>query len=400
MQDEVRKDADSSDEISLIDIVMPLVRHWKAMAAVALCGFAILAVVFLVKPRSLTVTVDFSTAPVTYQNYQAAVNQLGNSDNQKLFFTKDRLGVDPEAYFATRKSHDSTVGLNYFDISYPAPYLSKDNVDLFKGYFDSTKRLVQSPQGDFSLSFSSPNRDKNLAKAVAASLVGEYLPACWDKALFREMVEAKKQASRLVTTDIAALQNERNRLVGTIALLEQFQHEYPSLIRTNLTLTDNMMPVEVQLMNARQRMKTIDDAMKDYALSLARSAAWQKYTASIDALDIETVDKKGFQLYCQKCNDIGEESFAVDQSFVQGGMVGEAELKAFLDSDKTYLSNLTRQMLLLVDNDIKVDRVEMRADSRSMKTLVVAAVGIVFLAILSAYLVQAFASIKRKMSEE
>mgnify|MGYP001468115185 CR=1 FL=1 len=400
MQEEVRKDADSPDEISLIDIVMPLVRHWKAMAAVALCGFVILAAVFLVKPRPLTVTVDFSTAPVTYQNYQAAVNLLGDSDNQKLFFTKDRLGVDPDSYFVGRESHDSTVGLKYFDISYPAPYLAKDNIDLFRGYFDSSRRLNQSPQGDFSISFSSNNRDKNLAKSIAASLVGDYLPACWDKALFRELVESKKQSSRVMTTDIAALQIERNRLVGTIALLEQFQREFPSLIRTNLTLTDNMMPVEVQLMNARQRMKTIDDSMKDYTLSLVRFAAWQKFTTSIDALDIATIDKKGFQLYCQKCNEICEDSFAVDPTFIQSGAASDVEVKAILDSEKTYLSDLSRQMLLSVDHDIKVDRIEVLADKRSMKTLVVAAVGIVFLAILSAYLVQAVSSIKKKISEE
>ena len=377
---------------------MPLVRHWKAMVAVALCGFVVLAAVFLAKPRSITVTIDFSTAPIGYQSYQAAVSQLLDSNSQKLFFTKDRLDVDPEAYFITRVSHDTTAGLKYFDISYPAPYLSKDNIDLFKGYFDADKRLNQSSQGNFTVSFSSTNRDKNVAKAIATSLIEDYVPACWDRMLLGEMIESGRRSNR-TSIDISSLQIERNRLASTIGLLEEFQREYPSLIRSNLTLTDNMMPVEVQLMNARRRVKDIDDTIEQYYISFARFNAWQQFATALDALGINAVDKKEFVLYCNRAIEASKEAFIVDPA-LQGKAGKSIDLQSILDSDRVILEAAFQQIALSVDHDIKANRIEVLDAKRSLKTLVIAAVGVIFLAILSAYLVQAYSSIKRKIAEE
>ncbi len=389
-----------SEELSLYDLVRPLIKYWKIVVWGSGASLAIALAFFVFIPRTYAARVDFSMMPIDFQTYSTIIGQLQNRDMHDNFFTKARLGIEPKSYFVPKEiSKDTVTALGYIELSYPSPYIGKDGVDLFKGYFDSTKKLVQNPQSDFFFSFETQDGNREEAEKIAVAISSHYLPVSWEKAKLDRAVFAMQLANLTPDINMASYERELERLRGTISQLEQFQREYPSLIRSNLTLNDQMVPVEVQLMNVRNRVKAINDTMDDYYINQARFFAYLRFSEAYRMLSLSSADPAAFIEYRKNLTAVIEKAFVIDAS-LQKKMPPPMNLQAYLDREKATIYDSIERSTVMATQDLPNQYFEFKALPRVMKTVALGAFLGIVLSMVFAYTAYAAHVIKRRITHE
>jgi hypothetical protein len=397
----IRRDP-KNGEISLYDLVKPVVKHKKVVAGVALAGIVAAAALYLLSPRVYTYQIDFSTVPIDYASYSKALGLMDSRDITDSFFTKERLGIEPASYFVpiAQKNQATGSALKYFELSYPAPYLKKDGgVDLFRGYLDDKHKLVRQNQGEFTLVFSTRNPNRSKAEAIASLLETDFIPVCFGKAQLDNIIVSKQAENSDTEADFLGLQVEKAQLRSTISLLEQFLRDYPSLIRSNLTLNEKMIPVEVQLMTARSRIKEIDDTVDKYYISQARFGAWKKMGDSYRKFTLESIDPQAFSIFSEKVASASDVAFKADPQ-LQKSVTSGINLQSILELDKGALLDDLRRISLSTVQGLQVQHFEVKAASKNTKLSLLVLVAGLFVALLSAYICQAYSTISARMREE
>ncbi|MEI8095211.1 MAG: hypothetical protein WCG80_13465 [Spirochaetales bacterium] len=225
-----------NDEISLVDLVMPLYRQRRVLTV----GAIVLAAVCLL--GALASSWYQRTTAGTQYKVNLAVGMAYDDFQGLLGFQWPGLG---------------TLGLSYRsgdkDPRYPTGH------DSFAGYYEGGK-LVQTEVDSLTVSATA-----GTPLALQDFLVKEQTFKAANDAIRGKLAEVASPgpAAKLNVVDlIRGLQKIEDKLV----LLKGFQATYPSLIRSNLTLNDKVVPVETQIMDAELARKGLKESLDDLAL--------------------------------------------------------------------------------------------------------------------------------------
>jgi hypothetical protein len=415
------------NDVTLLDLLSPLIVRWKILAIGLAATFAICALVLFLTPREWIARTDFVTESTDYSTFDYIIKTLALSDRQEAFFEHGNLGVDAGRYFVPPDSDMGTMkSLGYFSISYSSSMLDKDGTDFFKGYRDDKKNLIQSPQTNFDLQFKTYNPDAKVAQQIGERILRQYIATAWIESSIERLAYSRlannvpavtsqtasptvilpnappakrKPIDLSAPVSLADLKRDLERQNNIIKQLSDFQREFPSLIRSNLTLNENTIPVEVQLMNARQEVLAINEDISDYFRFKVRHDAYQVFLSNIRDIKLEGYSKDLQKDYFAKLRAAVDSSFVCSPEAISSAPEG-ANLKDSLDTEKAdFLGHLDTFELSLATNWIG-SQVTFLPIRRNFATFAIIIGAGIMSSILALYAINAVQLVRRRMREE
>jgi len=382
-----------ADEISLVDLVMPLYRRKKflGLGAVVLavgCVVGTFALDWVTRATGGTSYIVNLAVGMSYDDFRQ-LNGMEWPGLGKLGFTYKFGDKDPR--FPTGR--DSFVGY------YEANKLIQADVDTVM--VSATNGTIGNLQ-DFVV--------KEQAFKAIHDLISDNLKSVIPTVpidLFK-LVDPLKPVDPTQKLTVVDLIRELQKIEEKIALLQKFQSIYPSLIRSNLTLNDKVVPVETQIMDAELNRKLLRETLDDIAL---KRAIQYFYRAIPDLSDpvVEALKKlrdKTLVMPDLQAGILSRVAIAFDQTMTKFNFeetptsLTRAQLEDYLASERNNLERTLIDQLSAISLQTKVAEQGIAGSlSDQIKTMALVFVAGLFLLVLWVYGAQLAGRLRTKLED-